>query len=99
MQAVKELYKVDWPSGEVSEAFTFDTVHPDGVFTFQFRYFSDRWHCWCTTPDGDRRAVGVVPDVVSWSEYLDYGIVFDTNLQDISYSSLFNTSLYIITWV
>ena len=98
MRNISSLNQVEWPTTEISDNFSFSTMHPDGLFKFLFRYFNGRWNCWCTLPSGETRVVGVEPNVVSWSGFLDYGIVFITELPLISRNSLFLTSLYIITW-
>lgn len=97
-KAAKNIYKVQWPTSEVLENFSFSTVHPDGIFTFQFKWFNDRWNLWVTLPDGSKRAAGVLPGVLSWSGFLDYGLLFDTNLETIDFNQLFMTELYLVTW-
>ena len=98
MKGIKTANLVSWPSGDIKDNFTFSAVHPDGVFEFKFRYFNDRWNAWCTLPSGEVRAFGTEPQVMSWMGFLDYGIFFDTDLPVIDRNSLFNTSLYIVTW-
>lgn len=98
MKGIKSMALVSWPNGELTDNFTFSTVHPDGVFIFKFRYFNNRWNGWCTLPSGEVRAFGIEPLVASWMGFLDYGILFDTELPVIDENSLFDTSLYIVTW-
>lgn len=98
MKYIKSLNQVSWPDSEVVDNFTFSAVHPDGIFEFTFRYFNDRWNGWCKLPSGEVRAFGVLPQVPSWLGFTDYGILFDTDLTVIDKSSLFSTSLYIMTW-
>lgn len=94
----KQVCLVKYPETDFSDNFEFDTVHPDGVFNFHFRYFGGKWHGWCTLPSGEIRAFGVLPFVLSWTGFSDYGLYFDTSLQSISRSDLANTSLYIVSW-
>ena len=98
MRNITAYNLVEFPSSEITDSFTFSTMHPDGLFKFTFRYFNDRWNGWCTLPSGETRVIGVEPNVVSWSGFVDYGIVFITELPVISKSSLFLTSLYILSW-
>lgn len=98
MQSIQTAHKVAWPDGDINDNFSFSTVHPDGVFSFTFRYFNGHWNCWCTLPDGEVRPAGVYPGVPSWTEYTDYGLIFGTQLSEIGRDSLYMTSLYILTW-
>lgn len=99
MQNIKDLYTVAFPQAdEAPSNFTFSTIHPDGVFQFRFSYFGNRWNGWCTLPSGEIRAIGIEPNVCSWSGFLDYGIIFITDLPEISRNNLFLTSLKIISW-
>lgn len=98
MKNIKLAIKVAWPNGDITDAFYFSTLHPDGVFKFTFRWFNDRWNCWVELPNGDIRDAGVIPGVVSWVGFLDYGILFNTSLAEIDKDSLFTTELLILTW-
>ena len=98
MKKIKDLNQVQWPNENLYENFKFSVVHPDGVFTFLFRYFNNRWNCWCTLPSGEIRGVGVEPNVISWSGFLDYGVIFITDLEVIDRNSLPLTQLFIVSW-
>lgn len=98
MKDVKSANIAEWPDGEIDDNFSFSAVHPDGVFKFLFRYFNDRWNCFVTLPSGEVRAAGVEPNVVSWSGFLDYGLVFITDLPLIDKQSLYSTELVILSW-
>lgn len=98
MNTIKEAYSVEWPANEIEDNFKFSVIHPDGTFIFTFRFYNDRWNCYCELPSGEIRGVGVEPNIVSWSGFLDYGIFFETDLQTIDRNSLYLTTLYILTW-
>lgn len=98
MKAIKTMQNVPWPEGDLTEDFTFNAIHPDGVFNFDFKYFNNRWNCWCTLPSGEKRIVGIEPNITSWNGFLNYGILIKTYLQKINKNSLPLTSLYIISW-
>lgn len=98
MKEITSASLVSWPSDEVQENFSFDTMSEDGTFTFEFKWLNERWNCWVTLPDGTVKQAGVYPNVISWSGSLDYGLVFSTNLTEINFNSLFLTSLYILKW-
>lgn len=98
MNGIKAMEAVKFPDGDISENFTFSVVHPDGVFEFHFRYMNDRWNLWVTLPSGEKRCGGVVPNVVSWAGFLDYGLIFVTDMTEITRNTLTLTSLYILTW-
>lgn len=89
---------VTWPDGSPADNFKFDVIDQAGTFKFNFKWLNDRWNCWVTLPDETIREAGVYPGVISWSGTLDFGLVFETDLPDISRSSLFMTDLYIIKW-
>ena len=98
MKNINGASLVNWPTEEVIENFEFDAIHPDGTFKFVFKWMNDRWNCWVTLPGGEKRQAGVYPNVISWSGFLDYGIVFETNLTEINFTSLLLTNLYILSW-
>lgn len=98
MNTIKAINKVTFPEGDITDNFSFSAIHPDGVFDFHFRYMNERWNLWVTLPSGEVRCAGVEPNVVSWSGFLDYGLVFETDMTEISKSSLLLTTLYILTW-
>ena len=98
MQTVKTREKVGWPSGELTDNFEFSCSTEGGVFTFHFKWLNNRWNLWVTLPDGDVRQAGVIPNVVSWSESKNYGLLFKSVLEAVDYNSLFMTELYILTW-
>lgn len=95
---IKSLRKVKFPNGEPKNNFTFSAIDEDGTFRFHFRWINERWNCWVTLPSGEERTCSVYANVISWTGFLDYGIVFSTELKEISFSDLFSTELYIIKW-
>lgn len=98
MRDIKSITLISFPGSDIKENFQFETVTSFGNFTFDFKWLNDRWNCWVTLPDEEVRQAGVYPGVISWSEFLDYGLTFYTPLQDIGYDSLFDTELYLIEW-
>lgn len=98
MKTPKEINKVQWPNAEIDENFTFSAIHPDGEFKFTFKYFNDRWNAWVILPDGETRAIGVAPNVISCTGFLDYGFTFYTDCTEIDKESLGDTELLILTW-
>lgn len=99
MGIIKQKERIPFPSGDVSENFSFSCSAQGGAFTFHFKWFNDRWNLWVTMPDGSVRQAGVYPGVTSWSEFDDYGLVFETVMESIDYNSLFLTEMYLITWL
>ena len=99
MQTVKTKELVPFPNGDITENFEFSCTAQGGVFNFHFKWLNDRWNLWVTLPDGTVRQAGVQPGVTSWSESKGYGLIFETALPVIDYSSLFLTELYILTWL
>lgn len=83
---------------EIAENFNFSCSSPLGVFEFEFRWDSDYWLCWATTPEGDKRQVGIYPGSVSWTGFLDYGIEVATNLAVIDYQGLLDAEIRILKW-
>lgn len=99
MKTIDNISLVTYPSCDIVKQFNFSTKHEDGTFNFSFKYLNDVWNCYVTLPDGSIRQCGVYPNVISWTGYPDYGILFSTDLKSITYDSLFLTELYIIKWV
>ena len=79
MQTISKREKIPFPSGDLAENFQFDCAAEGGNFTFHFKWLNDRWNLWVTLPDGKIRQAGVLPGVISWSEFSDFGLVFETN--------------------
>lgn len=95
---IKSASKVNWPNSEPLENFSFSTSDESGIFEFKFKWLNDRWNCWVTLPDGTTRQAGVYPNAVSWSGFLDYGLVFLTDLKTITFDQLYMTEVYILKW-
>ena len=98
MNTISTAELISWPDTEPQDNFSFQSVTSEGAFTFNFKWINDAWSLWVTLPDETVRQAGVYPNVVSWTGYPDYGLVFQTSLEDITYNSLFSTSLYILSW-
>lgn len=98
MNAITGASLVNWPANTTTDNFEFSTIDKDGAFTFLFKWMNDRWNCWVTLPDNSVREAGVYPNVVNWVSALDFGLVFKTDLTEISHDSLFMTELYIVKW-
>lgn len=99
MNTIKQVEQIEFPETEPRENFEFECVATSGTFTFHFKWINNSWSVWVTLPDGSVRQAGVYPNVINWTGYSDYGLVFITDLEQIDYSSLFNTSLQLITWL
>jgi len=99
MQIEKQREQVPFPNTELVENFTFNCSAEAGTFTFHFKWLNNRWNVWVTLPSGEVRQAGVEPRVISWSEFGDFGLVFETEMETIDYKSIFLTELYIITWL
>lgn len=98
MNDTKSAVKVDFPDMDFPDDFSFDTVHPDGVFNFRFAWFNGRWNGWCKIPSGETRSFGVLPNVISWTGFPDYGIALITDLTVIDRNSLPSVELVVLTW-
>lgn len=98
MRTPKYIEQISWPEGTECDNFQFDSIAEAGSFTFHFKWLNDRWNLWVTFPDGTKCQAGVYPNVVSWSEHSNYGLLIKTPLEAIDYNSLFMTELYLITW-
>ena len=99
MKAISKTELVPFPSEDPQENFEFSCTADAGNFTFHFKWMCGRWNCWVTLPDGSVRQAGVEPNVVSWTGYDDYGLVFQTSLPAIDFNSLFLTEMVLITWL
>lgn len=98
MNTIKQAETISFPDTDPVENFTFEATTTAGALSFLFKWINDAWSCWVTLPDGTVRQAGVYPNVISWTGCSDYGLVFITDLETISFSSLFSTTLNLITW-
>lgn len=99
MQIENKREQVPWPNGDIAANFKFDATADAGNFKFHFKWLNGEWCLWVTLPDGEVRQAGTKPGVISWSEFNDFGIVIETDMENIDYNSLFLTELNIITWL
>ena len=99
MQTVNTKELINFPGGRIAENFTFGCSTTNGEFKFHFNWLNGRWNLWVTLPSGEVRQAGVYPGVISWSEFSDYGLVFEINMESIDYKTLFNTEMYLIKWL
>lgn len=98
MKTVTETYTVSWPEIDICDNFKFSTSINSETFEFRFKWLNDRWNCWVTLPDGTVRDAGVYPNVVNWTGYNDYGLIFSTDLADFNYNNLFLGTLVVAIW-
>lgn len=89
---------IDFPEMQVTENFTFNATVSAGTVTFQFKWINNKWNCWVTLPDKSVRAAGVIPNTTNWTGMSDYGLRFETSLQNISKEDITNTKIVFITW-
>lgn len=99
MRDIKNIEQVTFPEIEIVDNFTFDALSEAGTFSFNFKWFNNRWNLWVTLPDGTVREAGVYPNVINWTGNTDYGLVFGTNLDTINYNSINLVEIFIITWL
>ena len=99
MQTIDTKELITFPGGTIAENFSFDCSTTQGNFSFHFKWFNSRWNLWVTLPSGEVRQAGVIPGVTSWSEFNDYGLMFEANTETIDYSSLFASRMYLIKWL
>lgn len=99
MQTINTKEQIAFPGGSVAENFLFDCSTTYGNFTFHFKWINEKWNLWVTLPNGEVRQAGVIPGITSWSEFSDYGLVFESNMESIDYNSLFSTEMYLIKWL
>ena len=97
-KTISEQYIISWPDVDLQDNFTFSVMLPDGRFSFLFKYINERWNVWCTVPDGTTREAGAEPNVVNWTGFIDYGLVFASDAPEISHDELFNSKLVLIKW-
>lgn len=99
MQTEKQRELIPFPTSEPADNFQFDCAAEAGLFSFHFRWLNDKWNLWVTLPDGTVRQAGTEPGVISWSEFDDFGLVIESDMETIDKSSLFLTEMYLITWL
>lgn len=99
MNVIDKTYQINYPDTDIQENFTFSTVLEDGVFNFRFRWADGRWHVWVTPPGRQARPAGAEPNVMNWTGYADYGLMFVTDMTTIDFKSLYKTKLVLVKWV
>lgn len=99
MKDIKYIQTVPFPDiNEPVENFSFDCVCTAGTFSFHFKWLNDRWNVWVTLPNGEVREAGVYPNVISWTGFTDYGLVFKSSLKAIDFKSLLLAEITLIKW-
>ena len=98
MRPIKAVEKIPIPENSNADNFTFDCMTESGTFSFNFRFFDNKWQCWATLPNGIIRQIGVYPNVISGSGNTDFGFLFKTNMTEIGKSSLTFAELYLLIW-
>jgi len=99
MKDIKSVERVPWPDTDIEDNFLFNCSAAAGTFTFHFKWMSGRWSSWVTLPDGKIREAAVYPNVINWSGHSDFGLVFLTDLKEVSRDSLMMTEMQLVTWV
>lgn len=99
MKSIKKIERIEYPTGSISDNFMFSSQTSAGLLTFTFKWLNDRWNLWVTFPDGEIRQASVYPNVISWSQFLDYGLMITSDLEQITHDDLFSkTELNLISW-
>lgn len=98
MKVATEAHKIEPPAIEPVEQFKYSANTDLGFFEFNFKWLNDRWDLWVTLPDETIRQASVYPNVMNWTGYLDYGLIFLTDLTEINFNSIFIPELIILKW-
>ena len=99
MKVVKKAEVLPFPEVEPVDNFKYEVVTETGSVTVYFKWLENRWRCWVELPTGETRQAGVFPNVINWTGFTDYGLMFMTNLSTIDYNSLFLCQMVLIQWV
>jgi len=92
------IEKIPFPQMELQENFTFSCSTSYGKFTFNFKWFNNRWNLWVTLPDGERRQAGTNPNVMNWTGNSNYGLLIKSALPAIDYDTLLMAEIYLVKW-
>lgn len=92
------IEKIPFPQNDLQENFSFSCTTGYGKFTFNFKWFNDRWNLWVTLPNGERRQAGVNPNVLNWTGNSIYGLLIKAALPELKYETLFLSEIYLIKW-
>ena len=100
MKSLSAAWVVNYPrTDEGTVGFTFSTTFGPGTFEFTFKWLNSQWNAWCKLPSGEVRPFGCIPGVVDWTEFMDYGILIESNYVEISQDNLVGgTTLYLLQW-
>ena len=100
MKTVVQSLIVNFPQIPPNTAsFTFETSNALGTFQFTFKWLNGIWNGWATLPSGEIRPFGCIPDVISWVDFMDFGVFIDSPLPVIALNNLVGkTTLYLLQW-
>jgi hypothetical protein len=100
VKTIKTIYGINYPQVDLgTESFTFTTNNALGTFVFVFKWLNGKWNGWATLPSGEVKPFGCIPEVIDWTEFTDYGILFDSGIPSLGLSGLVGSSrLYLIEW-
>ena len=100
MKTVVQSLIVNFPQIPPNTAsLTFETSNALGTFQFTFKWLNGIWNGWATLPSGEIRPFGCIPDVISWVDFMDFGVFIDSPLPVIALNNLVGiTTLYLLQW-
>lgn len=96
---VSNFYQINFPNFDatVTPNITFNSKVGSDLFSFTFR-FNVIWRGWCTMPDGSIRQLGIIPNVLNWSRFQDWSLMFLFSGQSIGQLDLINSTMVVLQW-
>lgn len=92
-----KIYKVFPPSIDTSlSRFTFSANVNEVLFQFHFYVDNGELRCYVVIANDSVREVGVIPNVINWSRYLDYSLVFFSDYDTITLDTLSLSVIYVV---
>ena len=92
-----KIYKIFPPSIDTSlERIVFSANVNEVLFQFHLYLDGAKWRGYVVIDNSEVREIGVIPNVINWSRYLDYSIVFYSEYDDITQDNLSLSTIYVI---
>jgi hypothetical protein len=100
MREVNKLFQFNIPNFDSTLVnVIFNTRINNKLFIFKLLYRNTKWICWVIMPDNTIRYFGLIPNVLNWKDYSDYGIILYTNDIEITQSNIQGQSIGVIEWL
>jgi hypothetical protein len=98
VESTSVMATIPTPEDTTITDFQFSVKVGYDTLLFKCTYRNEDWCCFVTMPDETIRYVSLKPNMLSWRDYPDYGIILVTSDIEITQSNIFGQTLLIMTW-